>query len=109
MAKKDVKEVEEQEVVTTDVAAEAPVVTETVEETKEEKAVAKAGKRSAKAIAEAEEKEAKEERKALTAEEEAAAADKPKQHANPTRPRLERQGKNFRKVAELVEKDKAYT
>ncbi|HEV7454782.1 MAG TPA: 50S ribosomal protein L1 [Candidatus Saccharimonadales bacterium] len=106
MAKKDVKEIiEEQEVVTTDTAVEAPVV----EETKEEKAIAKAGKRSAKAIAEAEEKEAKEERKAENKEAEAEAADKPKQHANPTRPRIERQGKNFRKVAELVEKDKAYT
>jgi large subunit ribosomal protein L1 len=105
MAKKDVKAVEEQEVVATDTAVEAPVI----EESKEEKAIAKAGKRSAKAIAEAEEKEAKEERKAENKEAEAEAADKPKQHANPTRPRIERQGKNFRKVAELVEKGKAYT
>jgi large subunit ribosomal protein L1 len=68
---------------------------------------AKAGKRSAKSLAEAEEKEAKEERKAAKAE--AEADEKPKQHANPTRSRLERQGKSFRKAAELVEKDKAYS
>lgn len=71
----------------------------------EEKATAKAGKRSAKSIKEAEEKAAKEERKADAAE----ADDKPKQHANPTRSRLQRQGKNFRKAAELVEKGKIYT
>lgn len=71
----------------------------------EEKATAKAGKRSAKAIAEAEEKEAKEARKADDAE----AEEKPKQHANPTRSRLERQGKNFRKSAELVDADKVYS
>lgn len=77
----------------------------TTEEVADEQTTAKAGKRSAKAIKEAEEKQAKEERKA--SDEEAPA--KPKQHANPTRSRLERQGKNFRKAAEAVEKDKAYT
>lgn len=71
----------------------------------EEKATAKAGKRSAKAIAEADEKQAKEARKEADAE----AAEKPKQIAKPTRSRLERQGKNFRKSAELVEKDKTYS
>lgn len=74
---------------------------------KEEKTTAKAGKRSAKSIAEAEAKEAKEERKAANAEAEASEA--PKQRSNPTRPRIERQGKNFRKAAEKVEKDKIYT
>lgn len=71
--------------------------------------VAKAGKRSAKAIAEAEEKEAKEERKAARAEAEAAEAEKPKQPVTPTRSRLERRGKNYRKSAEAVEKGKVYT
>lgn len=87
-------------------AVEAPV-----EQTEEEKEVklAKAGKRSAKAVAEAEEKQAKEERKTAKAEADAEAADKPKQHANPTRSRLERQGKNFRKAAEQVDKTKLYT
>jgi large subunit ribosomal protein L1 len=73
-----------------------------------EKATAKAGKRSAKAVKEAEEKQAKEERKAEKAEAEAEAADKPKQHANPTRPRVERQGKKFRDAAKLVEANKSY-
>jgi len=86
-----------EEVVETDVVVEtAPV---------EEKATAKAGKRSAKAVAEAEEKQAKEERKAENAEQ----AEKPKQHANPTRTRLERQGKKFRDAAAKVEKDKKYS
>jgi large subunit ribosomal protein L1 len=73
------------------------------------KATAKAGKRSTKAVKEAEEKEAKEERKANKADADAEEATKPKQHSNPTRPRVERQGKNFRKAAEQVEKNKSYT
>jgi large subunit ribosomal protein L1 len=87
---------------------ETKKVEEVVEttETKEIKA-AKAGKRSEKALKEAEEKQAKEERKAHVAE--MSAEDKPKQRINPTRPRLERQGKNFRKAAEKVEKDKIYS
>lgn len=71
------------------------------------KNTAKAGKRSAKALEAAEEKAAKEERKAAKAEAEATEA--PKQKSNPTRPRIARQGKNFRKAAEQVEKDKTYT
>jgi large subunit ribosomal protein L1 len=78
-----------------------PVATEEVAEKK----TAKAGKRSEKALKEAEEKEAKEERKAKTEE----AEDKPKQHANPTRSRLERRGKNFKKVAEQIDHSKSYT
>lgn len=69
---------------------------------------AKAGKRSAKALAEAEAKVEKEERKAARAESAAEDAEKPKQPVKPTRSRLERRGKQFRKVAELVEKGKAY-
>ncbi len=103
MTKEEVLENEEQEVTTTEVTEEAPA-----EETTEKKATAKAGKRSEKAIKEAEEKEAKEERKAAKAESEAEVADKPKQHSNPTRSRLERQGKNFRKAAEQIEKGKSY-
>jgi large subunit ribosomal protein L1 len=97
MADKDAKKTNEEVV---EVAEQ-----EVVETPVEEKATAKAGKRSEKALKEAEEKQAKEERKAS---DEAAEA-KPKQHANPTRSRLERQGKNFRKAAEQIEKDKAYT
>jgi large subunit ribosomal protein L1 len=74
----------------------------------EEKTAAKAGKRSAKAIAEADAAVEKEERKAARAAGEAEDADKPKQIAKPTRSRLERSGKKFRKAAEQVDKDKAY-
>ena len=107
MAKEDAKKtdvVAEDVVVDETPTVEAVTETETTEAT-DEKATAKAGKRSAKAIKEAEEKVAKEERKAHAAEED----EKPKQHANPTRSRLERQGKNFRKAAELVEKGKVYS
>ena len=71
--------------------------------------LAKAGRRSAKGLAEAEEKQAKEERKAHAAEAKAEDAEKPKQHSKPARTRLERQGKNFRKAAEQIEKGKAYS
>lgn len=75
----------------------------------EEARTAKAGKRSEKALKEAEEKAAKEERKAHAAEAEADEEKKPKQVAKPTRSRLERQGKNFRKAAEQIEKGKSYS
>jgi len=91
---------------TENVAVEVAETTETATET--EAKLAKAGKRSAKALAEAEEKEAKEERKAAIADGELQ-ADKPKQHANPTRSRLERQGKKFQEVAKLVDQTKTYT
>jgi large subunit ribosomal protein L1 len=69
-----------------------------------DKKLAKAGKRSAKSLEEADEKQAKEDRK-----ESGEDAEKPKQHANPTRSRLERQAKGFRKSAELLETGKLYT
>lgn len=84
------------EAVTTDTAS-------AVEESP--KVVAKAGKRSAKALDEAEEKQAKEERK--TSDDDG--AEKAKQHSNPTRTRLQRRGKGFRKNAELIEAEKAYS
>lgn len=73
----------------------------------EEVKTAKAGKRSAKAIAEVEEKQAKEERKAKTAEK--ASEETPKVQQKPARTRLERRSKNYRKVAEQIEKDKMYS
>lgn len=100
------KKTEEVEVAETPVV-EAVTIEEPAQEPQEEKATAKAGKRSAKAVAEAEEKQAKEERKAHVAEE--SGDNKPKQPVKATRPRLERQGKNFRKAAEQVEKGKLYT
>jgi ribosomal protein L1 len=79
--------------------AEKPVETEA-----ETKVTAKAGKRSAKALAEAEEKEAKEERKASSDVAEA----KPKAPVKPARSRMERRGQLFRKSAEQLEKNKVY-
>lgn len=76
----------------------------TVEAGTEAAPTAKAGKRSAKALAEAEAKQAKEERKASGEEAEA----KPKQPVKATRSRLERRGKHYRKHAELIEKGKSY-
>ncbi len=70
----------------------------------EEPKLAKAGKRSAKALEEATEKQAKEERKASGE----AAESKPKAPVTPTRSRLERRGKHFRKSAELLEAGKTY-
>ena len=107
MAKEEAKKSpEELEAEAMQEVVEAPVVEA---EEKEEKATAKAGKRSAKGIAEAEEKAAKEERKAHASEAKAEEEQKPKQAAKPARTRLERQGKNFRKAAELVDKTKTYT
>lgn len=102
-------EVAEDVVVTETPIVEAVTEKPTVEETEteavatEEEKVAKAGKRSAKALLEAEEKQAKEERKEQAGEE------KPKQIAKPSRSRLQRQGKKFQESAKLVEKEKAYT
>jgi len=104
MAKDADKETKEAELVVEAAPAKQETEAKTAEE--EEKATAKAGKRSAKAVKEVEEKQAKEERKAHKAEE---GEEKPKQAVKPTRSRLERRGKKFRKAAELVEKDKAYT
>jgi ribosomal protein L1 len=117
MAKKDeaTKSVEELEVkaeATTaeETVAEKPEVeTAETEEPKAEKAAAKAGKRSEKAQKEAEDKVAKEERKAAGDTTPVDGEAKVKQKQNPTRSRLERRGKNYRKVAELIEKNKAYT
>lgn len=78
-------------------------------EAKTESKAAKSGKRSAKGLAEAEAKAEKIEHQQKRAEDEAAEAEKPKQPVKPTRTRLERRGKNYRKNAELVEKGKAYS
>lgn len=104
-AKKTTKKAKDEPVeeVIAEEAAEV-VVDEQVTDTADEKAPAKAGKRSAKSIKEADEKAAKEERKASGETEEA----KPKQPVKPTRSRVERKGKNFRKSAEQIDKNKAY-
>lgn len=85
-------------------ADEAPA-----EEVKEEKTAAKAGKRSEKAqreVAEKLEKEARKEAGDTTPQDGAETSKKGK--APVVRPRIERRGKNYRKVAELVEKNKIY-
>ena len=105
----NIDEVIEAQVTEADQAAKEEVVE--VEESTEvsTKATAKAGKRSAKAVKEVEELVAKEERKALTEEEQAAAAAKPKQPSNPTRLRVERRGKKFQEAAKLIENEKVYS
>lgn len=89
-----------------DAAAVAPTEEAKAEESPEEIKIAKAGKRSAKAIAEIEEKEAKEERK--TAARTAEATEKPKVPIKPARSRLERRGKKFREAAKNVDATKLY-
>lgn len=103
MAKEKITQIEE-------IETPATIAEEPVSEKPKEKSAAKAGKRSEKAQQEVTEKLEKEERKAkgdTTPQGEAEA--KAKQKQNPTRTRLERRGKNYRKVAEQIEKNKAYT
>lgn len=76
-----------------------------------EATVAKAGKRSEKALKEAEEKAEKEARKAAgdTAPQSEDAEAHVKKGPKPvTRPLIERRGKNYRKLAEQIEKNKVY-
>lgn len=92
---------------------EAAIAGSTEAETpKEEKDTAKAGKRSEKSLKEAEEKAEKEARKEAgdtTPQSEEAEARTKKGPKPVTRPRIERRGKNYRKVAEHVEAGKVYT
>lgn len=107
-AKKLKLEVSEKNTIAEIEAAIANVAVATSEKQPEKEAeVAKAGKRSAKAITEAEEKEAKEARKAQAKAD--ADEEKPKAPVKPARSKLERKGKKFKKVAELVEKGKVYS
>ncbi len=109
MAEDKAKKQDEAVEATTEEVVETPAV-ETPEVTEEK--TAKAGKRSAKSLAEAEEKAAKEERKVTgdtTPQSDEAKANDKKGPAPKTRTRLERRGKNYRKVAEQVEATKLYT
>ncbi len=93
-------------------AVPAEEKTETaVEEVQEEKTAAKAGKRSEKAQRETTEKMEKEARKEAgdTTPQSDEAANVKKGAAPVVRPRIERRGKNYRKVAELLEKGKVYS
>lgn len=114
MADKPKKKVTELETVKeeniTEAALDAAAQVEAVKaekKTADTKGVAKAGKRSAKSIAEDEEKAEKEARKARAKTEET--IDKPKQPVKPTRSRLERRGKKFRDAAKNIESGKHYT
>ncbi|HEV2403643.1 MAG TPA: 50S ribosomal protein L1 [Candidatus Saccharimonadales bacterium] len=101
MAKKETKQAEK----ATKVEQTTAPPEEQVIETPKKTAVAKAGKRSSKALKEAEEKTAKEARKTENAPEDQKSA-----HAvvKPTRSRLDRKGKKFRKVAQQIDKTKTY-
>lgn len=115
VSKKDDKEKPAEEIIT-DIPEQKTEEQEIINEQAESNAetiasanevVAKAGKRSAKAIKEAEEKATKEARKAEQSEH--PEEDKPKRVVTPTRSKLERRGKKFRKSAEKIDKLKTYT
>jgi len=89
----------------TEAQPEADIAVERVETDEKLTKTSKAGKHSAKAIKEAEELKAKQERK-LTGEDVAA---QPKTAKKPPRSRLERAGKKYRELAKLIEKDRLYT
>lgn len=91
---------------------EAPEAEVMVIETEPEVKLAKAGKKSAKAIAEAEakaEKEARKEKHDTTPQSEEAESHSKKGPKPVTRPLLERRGKKYQKVAELVDNSKVYS
>jgi len=98
---------------TKDIAREtAPTPAAGEAEAATEVKLAKAGKRSEKALAEAEakaEKEARKEAGDTTPQSDEAEAHAKKGPKPVTRPRLERRGKSYRKVAEQVEAGKVYT
>lgn len=101
-----VVEPESELAVAEDVAKDSRVQEETEVKT------AKSGKRSEKAIAEAEakaEKEARKEAGDTTPQSDEAAAKTTKGPRPVTRPRIQRRGKAYQKVAELVEKDTVYS
>ncbi len=100
MAKEEVKKTEE-------IVEEQSTVEQEVKETK--KSTAKAGKRSEKGLKESEEKQAKIEAQHNREDEEKDNVNKPKQASKPTRSKLERKGKNYRKVSELVDVTKIYS
>lgn len=82
------------------------VVEETPEIEQEPIAVAKAGKHSAKAIKEEQERQAKEERKASA---ETAPDEKPKVIQKTARPKSERAGKKYREAYKLIDQTKNYS
>jgi len=90
-----------------DIQTETPSLVKNIPQ--KESKVAKAGKRSSKAIKEAEELQAKEERKAKSKDVAVEGDARPKSHHNPARSRLDRRSKNYKKSASLIEKGKEYS
>jgi ribosomal protein L1 len=104
-AKKEVKEMQDG-----DIQESNRVETEADQKPKQEVKVAKAGKRSIKALKEAEEKQAKEERRAKTSDsEDAIQSAAPKQKQRTAEDRLKKRGKNYRKAFEQIDRTKTYT
>jgi len=103
VSRKKVEKKIKEEVKTEPVVSEEPTVAKKTKAP--EKPLAKAGRRSPKAIAEAEAEKVRQER----IKSGQAAAEIPKEAKKPPRSRLERAGKKYREVAKLIEKDKTYT
>jgi len=92
-----------------DMIGKAEESTTSEETTEEEPKVAKAGKRSAKAVKEAEELAEKEDRKAKLASGEIEEDQPVKRGPVPkTRLKIERRGKNYKKAAESIDRNKIY-
>ncbi|MFZ2545002.1 MAG: 50S ribosomal protein L1, partial [Candidatus Saccharimonadales bacterium] len=105
-----IKSAEQSTEATVTITDEPTAIKETEQATEEK--TAKAGKRSAKALAEAEEKAEKEARKEAgdTAPQSEEAEENVKKGKAPiVRPLAERRSKNYKKVAELVDKNKIYS
>lgn len=108
-ASKDQKDAEKEKLAKTTESekniVEKEAVLEKTNTSEEDQKMAKAGKRSAKALAEVEQKQAKEERKAESNE----APQKTNKAAKPIRSKLERRGKKYQKAAGLIDKSKTYS
>ncbi len=89
-------------------AASEPVADEKLTKTDEEPKLAKAGKRSAKALREQAELEQKEARKA-EARSDDEEQQKPKQPQNPPRSRFDRRSRRYRESAASIDKQKQYS
>lgn len=85
-----------------------PITAEVSAAEAEPEKFAKSGKKSKKHIEEVKAEEERQARKVERAKEEAEAEAKPKGAKPVTRPLIERRGKNYRKVAEKIEKGKVY-
>jgi large subunit ribosomal protein L1 len=85
---------------------EPEVIVEEVIEVVEPEIVTKAGKHSAKALAEA---KVLEEKKARVAENKDDTQPVKKLKQNPTRPKIDRMGKKYREASKLIDKTKTYT